>query len=246
MGCPHAVSPWPDFGAAEEMRSPPYPPSWDGDILAPLLPGRGVWQQPGRGDSPSKPCPLPPHSALRGPGRCCCPGVSLHQHPRRSRQHPHHQGEPGGSAPGVPSSVIPSSWVSPSQLNPSHALAPPNSLPARSTGSSRALSTSSWTPWLGLECSSAVMRSEFLVGRGTADPRGCGNDARTTWLRRGVNHPIEIPALLCLPSLLILQKRLFICTMSGISLIIEQSPQATILFLALLFLVVHRAYPKSV
>lgn len=45
------------------MRSPPCAPYCSGDILAPLLPGRGVWQQPGRGKSP----PSHAHSHLTLP-----------------------------------------------------------------------------------------------------------------------------------------------------------------------------------
>lgn len=45
------------------MRSPPCAPYCGGDILAPLLPGRGVWQQPGRGESP----PSHAHSHLTLP-----------------------------------------------------------------------------------------------------------------------------------------------------------------------------------
>lgn len=188
--------------------------------MAPLLPGRGVWQQPGRGDSPLSHA----HSHLTLPSGVQVDAVVLESPYTNIRDAGANipltkvslGALPGGSpssdrrglglwgpqlvtssACGVPQQCQPQLPGSPpSQWNPSHGLAPPNSLRARSTDSSRALSTSSWTPWLGQTCSSAVMRSEFLVGRGTAVPRGCGKDARTPWPRRGVTHPTEIPALL--------------------------------------------------
>lgn len=78
-----------------------------------------------------------------------------------------HHGDRSRALRGSPSCLGVPPFAGKGCISQGQSLAPPNSLPGRSTASSRALSTSSWTRSLWLTCSSTAMRSECPVGRGT-------------------------------------------------------------------------------